>query len=259
MIFVVAIFIGLAIVTLSIYQMYKEDGKFKYLNNYKESRFIRNAKRSLKLNFKKANNLSKKELMIILAIAVLMASTTKQLVYVPKYLFWGLVLGLIFVKLIGDMKNRTEKTKKLKEISTLFEAVELYSKAGYTVYQSLKAARLLTNSIRPYLDKCLETWGSSPQKALELLQEELKLPESEVLVLLLIHMEVVGSKEMQGIMKREANNIDRLEKMRNQISISNKPLILMIYRMLPLVSILGITVGSLLYRTYSVLTESGIF
>lgn len=249
---------GLLIILASIFSLVKERNKFHYLSNYKQSRWLNHFKRFIRLNLKKTASVSKKDRFVIAAIGTLFAFTANNIFAVPKYLFWGLLLGLLLVKFVGDMKIKALRTKKLKEVSTLFEAVELYTKAGYTVYQALRSARLLTHIIRPNLDKCLEYWSSSPQKALETLQQELNLPESEILILLLTHMEVVGAKEMQGIIKREANNINRVEKMKNQISISNRPLILMVYRLLPLVSILGIAVGSLLYRTYTVLSQAGI-
>lgn len=251
---------GLLLISINILALFKEKKKFNYLSDLKQSRFVIYLKRFIKFRIKRpADNLTKKDKVFITAIAVLFAFTANNIFAVTEYFFWGLLLGVMLLKFLTNLKAKAARTKKLKEISILFEAIELYTNAGYTVYQALKSASVLTHIIRPSIEKCLQYWSSSPRKALEMLQSELNLPESEILILLLVHMEIVGAKEMHGVLKSEATNINHSEIMKKQISISNRPLILMVYRILPLVSILGITVGSLLYRTYAVLVDAGIF
>lgn len=250
---------GIFITLVSLIYLIKPNEKFTYLANHKDSRVIKYIERYVKLLIREIVTLTKKEILSILIIIVLFASMTNQLANVPKYVFLGVVISLISIKAIKHLKEQADRAKKLKEVVFLFEAIELYIKAGYTVYQALRTAKVLTNKIRPAVDKCLSYWSASPKKALETLQEEIKLPGIEILVLLLLQMEYSGSKELQGAMKRESFNIEKIQKLKSQIKIANKPLILVVYKMLPLMAILGIVVGALLYRTYSVLTQVGIY
>lgn len=259
MIYAVSVGIGIVVIgLLLILWTSLTSVKFSYNpHDNKLNKYIKRHWKNIKL--KSSANLDKKSKIIILAIALLIAGTGNNIITSTKLFIYGILAGLIILTQIYKYRDNIIKTKKLKEVAILFEAVELYTKAGYTLYQGLKIAKTMTDKIRPSVDKCLNAWGRGANKALEILQKELNMPESDTLVLLLMHMETAGNKNLEGLLKREAVNIEHLQNIKTKIKISNRPLILMVYRMLPLFSVLGLIVGGLLYRTYSVMKGAGIW
>lgn len=260
MLYVAAVGIGISFTSifLAIWKMLSRT-KFNY-EGYKYSRIKKYFQKFwIDIKLKSKSQLDQKGKLIILTIALLIAGTGNSILSSFKLFAYGIVAGLIFLIVFLKYRNDAIRVKKLKEVVILFESVELYTKSGYTLYQALKVAKQLTSRIRPSIDKCLNAWSRGSKKALEILQNELGMPESDTLILLLAHMETAGRKELEGLLKREAVNIDHLQNIKKKIKIANRPLILMVYRMLPLFSILGIVVGGLLYRTYSVMKASGIW
>lgn len=242
---------------------YFKSGKFNVVfsdmkNAMNRSRKARNANRFVKKKIEALKALAKQEKVPIVIITLLMIGTSQNLFVIHKNLLLGMVIGLIIAKVFSKIKRDVIKANKLNDIAVLFEAIDMYTKAGYSLIQALRAAKLLTNSITPTIDKTIALWGRGPQKALEYLKNELNLEESETLVLLMMHLEKTGVKQFKGVLKREARNIERLQRMKSEISISKRPLILTIYRILPLASIFGIVIGSLIYRVYFQFQSMGI-
>lgn len=212
----------------------------------------------LKTFLKSEQQVSKKEILISCIIGILFMGLSNGIIRAPLFFVAGFTVGLIILSVLNNLKKEVDRGAKLREISTLFEAIELYVKANYSLVQALRSASILTPGIKPYIDKCLDVWPTNPRLALEGLRKDLDVPEAEILISLLIHMEKLGTKDMEGILGREAYNIERLRKMKTEIKIANRPLLLMFYRILPLFSVLGIIIGSLLYRALSVMTDAGI-
>lgn len=255
--------IGLFISTYLLY-VYKliQDKKLRFSfqgikNKIENNRKTRNIKRYINNKIKIITSLTKKEKYLILIVSLLMAGTSKTIKLVPLNLILGTVFGLIVTKLFEKIKRDIGRTRKLKEVAILFEGIEMYSKAGYSLIQSLRASKLLTDIITPSIDKCLSYWSMGPQRALEILKDELNLEESDALILLMMHLETAGTKNLQGMLQREAHNIERLQKMKTEIKIAHRPLILMVYRILPITAILGIVIGSLLFRVSYILLGMG--
>lgn len=236
--------------------------RFNYLNSMNSKYAV--IKRKLKARFRssvkknKSIVLNNKEKYLVIAFALLLVTTSNNFKNMPMFMSLGAITGLGVVVLMQNVKSKNLHRKKVEEIAIVFEAIELYMKAGYSMYQAIRASRLLVKTIRPALDTCLTYWGAGPKVALGKLQDELSLPEAETLILLMINLESTGSQEMQNAIGGEVFSMESIERMKRDIEISNKPLVLMIYRMLPLVSVLGIVVGSLVYRTFAVLEISGI-
>ncbi|WP_459195613.1 hypothetical protein [Wukongibacter baidiensis] len=222
------------------------------------SRQIRHTKRFLNKKVEALKSLAKQEKIPIVIITLLMIGTSQNLFIMPKNLVVGIVIGLIIAKLVSKIKKEVVKAKKLNDIAVLFEAIDMYTKAGYSLIQALRSAKLLTKVITPTLDKTIALWARGPQRALEHLKNELNLEESETLVLLMMHLEKTGVKQLDGVLKREARNIERLQRMKSEISISKRPLILTVYRILPLTAIFGIVIGSLIYRVVFQFQNMGI-
>lgn len=223
-----------------------------------KNRRIRNLKRAINKYIKKLSNLTKKEKYLILVIILLTVGISKSIKVLHINLVLGLVVGLFAIRFVEKVKDNMTNTKKLKEVVILFEGVEMYSKAGYSLVQSLRASKILTKAITPSIDKCLSYWSMGPQKALEVLKDELNLEETESLILLMMHLESAGAKNLQGILQREAHNIDRLQRMKVELKIAHRPLILLVYKVLPIAAILGIIIGSLIYRMFFTLNGMGI-
>lgn len=259
---ILSIGIGVIVIILASICFTLMDGKgkksFSYLNGMEGT--LNKFKRKLKRKFEnnKSIILNDKEKYLIMISAVLVVTASNNLKSAPKYLGYGLILGLIIVLLFQKVKKDNLHTKKVEEFAIVFEAIELYMRAGYSMYQAIRTSRLLVKEIRPSIDMCLTYWGAGPKNALSKFQEDLNLPEAETLILLLINLESTGSKEMRSAIGGEVFSIESIERMKTNIKTSNKPLVLMVYRMLPLGSVLGIVVGSLIYRTFAVLGGSGI-
>lgn len=232
--------------------------RFTSSRSVSDSIKIDRATRRLKGNLRKFISTSKGEKYAIGLMVFLMAGTANNLRTLAITMILGLVLGFVVVKSIGIVRRKMEHTKKLREIAILFEAVELYVKAGYSLVQALRAAKILTTLITPSIDKCLGYWGSGPQKALEVLKEDLGIKESDALIMLMMHLESVGTKEIQGVLQREAYNIERIQRMKTEIKIAHRPMIFMIYKVLPAISVVSIILGSLLYRAFNTLQSIGV-
>ncbi len=228
-------------------------------NTFNKNRHTRNIKRTVNKFIKNIFNLTKKEKYLIWAVVLLMLGMVKSIRFLFFHLILGLVIGLFVVGILKKIKKDMNRTKKLREVVTLFEGIEIYLKAGYSLMQSLRASKLFTNYITPSIDKCLSYWSMGPQKALEILKQELNLEETDSLILLMMHLESAGVKDLQGMLQREAHNIDRLQRMKVELKIAHRPLVLLVYKILPIAAILGIIVGSLLYRMFLIFSNMRLF
>lgn len=227
-------------------------------NSMNKSRKARNIKRFLNLKINSLKALAKQEKIPITIITLLMIGTSQNLFVMPKNLIVGIFIGLVIAILVSKIKKEVVKAKKLNDIAILMEAIDMYTKAGYSLIQALRSAKLLTKIITSTIDKTIALWSRGPQRALEYLKNELNLEESETLILLMMHLEKTGVKRLDGVLKREAGNIERLQRMKSEISISKRPFILTIYRILPLTAIFGIVIGSLIYRVFYQFQSMGI-
>lgn len=227
-------------------------------NAIQQNSILRNIFRFLDKRKDWLKNRTKKERYLFLGIVLLMLGTSGSLLMLPKNIILGFVLGIIILWLFEKVKHDVGRAKRLKEVAILFEGVEMYSKAGYSLLQSLKASKILTRKITSSVDKALARWSVSPKLALETLKEELDLEESDTLILLMMHLEMAGNKNLKGMLQREAHNIERLQRMKTELKIAHRPLILMVYKVLPITAILGIVIGSLLFRMYYMLSGMGL-
>jgi len=215
-------------------------------------------KKNIKVETFSGLKLNKKEKYAGLGMGVLVAGLATSPYGALQMFLTGFVFGVIGFRYFESIRLDVLKNNRLKEMAILFDAVDLYVKAGYTMFQALDAAKILTPSLAPYIRRCLDRWPASPREALNQLKKDLALPEGEMLTSLLIYMETTGSKNLEGVLGQEANNIERLRKMRIESGISKKPLITMLYRFLPVGSIIGIVAGTLLYRLTKLFFETGI-
>lgn len=236
----------------------KQQNRFKYVRNTKSALLVK------ELEFKKRKVISRlnKNKNVILArfavAAFFSVGAGRNLKEIFQYFIVGYIVALIASYLVLKARKDMIKNQKMKDIAVLFEAVELYMKGGYSLVQALMLSRPLVPKLKKEIDVCLDYWSESPRKALEKFKEELNIEEGEILVSLLIYMEMAGTKDLSGILSREAFNVERLRRLKNETSISMRPIYLMAYRFLPLASAIGIITGPLLYRSFMVLRDTNI-
>jgi hypothetical protein len=244
--------------TLLMYQNTKKNSRFSADQKTKQAFFIN------ELQFRKNKAIQKlkanrKLLLTNMAIAILFAvGAGRTAIELNRYFSMGFILSMAASCYLIKLQKGIKHNRKMKDIAVLFEAVELYMKAGYSMYQAIMLSRALVPRIRKEIDICLDYWTAGPRKALEKFKEALDIEGGEILVSLLIHMEMAGIKDLQGILTREATNIERLRRMRNEIKLSIRPIYMMVYRFLPLGAVIGIITGPLLYRTYAVLKDANL-
>ncbi len=253
--------LGIVVMFIGAGLIYKNITRRSWLNPRINTRylwFIKELKfRSERL--KQRHKPNSKETAVKATIAGLMAvGLSRDWAEFAQFFLLIFVITIVAVHLYKKIGGDISKNKKLKDIAVLFEAIELYMKAGYPMVQALRLSRILTPNITKEIDMCLDHWATSPKLALEKFKEELNLEQGEMLVSILIHMEMAGTKNLSGILAREAYNIERLRRLRTETRVSLRPLYLMVYRFIPLVSALGIIAGPLLYRTYRVLLDAGL-
>lgn len=251
------IFIATVGASLLLYKS-RQSKRFKSGHNTKLTLLIN------EIQFKKNRAIQKlksnKKLLIIRLITALLfaAGSGRNLKELFQYFVIGYILAIAVSFLVIKTRKGVIKNQKMKNIAILFEAVELYMKGGYSLYQSLMLSRSLVPKLKKEINICLDYWSISSRKALEKFKEALNIEEGEILVSLLIHMEMAGTKDLHGMLSREAFNVERLRRLKNEMSISLRPIYLMVYRFLPLASAIGIITGPLLYRTFVVLRDSSI-
>lgn len=171
----------------------------------------------------------------------------------------GAVIGLVICRMLFRLKEGAERASVIKELTVFFEAVELYLRAGYNLPQAMRAAALLTPRMRRAVSDCLACWPAGSRRALEVLRHGLNVPEAEILVSLLGQVDRVGLKNLEGVMQREAYNLERLRQLAMEVNIAKRPLYFTLYRALPLAAAVGLVVGPLLYRVVGVLKGALFF
>lgn len=178
--------------------------------------------------------------------------------YALLVFFMGLSAGALLSKFIFSIHISAEEQAKKRQLAIFFEAVELYMRGGRNMKQAIAAAQNLTPSLRKAVQKCLTYWPKSPVKALEEFRKEVNIPEANILVSLLIRIERSGIIGMEGVIQRDAHNIEKLRDMAARKTIYNRPMYFMMYRLLPTVTVLGMLIGSLYYRLNLTLEAVGI-
>ena len=176
----------------------------------------------------------------------------KELYYLG---FTGFAGGLGIIKLSKKFEITKKENIKLREIIILFEALELYIKSGYSIQKALELSRVLVPHLSPIISATLSRWTLGSKGALEYFAKELDSAESDILVSLLIYIEYSGVKDIDDVIKREAKSIERAINDKEERKIARRPLMLMVFRTLPMITALGIILGPLMYRSLSMLMD----
>jgi len=169
----------------------------------------------------------------------------------------GIGIGFIGSKIIIKTFYSKNKMVKLKEVSLLYESIDLFTHAGFTVRQALQISKTLLPNLKKPIDKCLNNWPSGSLKAIEEFGAEISedLPEADVLTGLLMQAEEGGIENITGIMEQEAIRLEDLRKAAAETKIAIEPIFSAIYMFLPVASVLGIIMAPLAYRAIEMLTN----
>lgn len=166
-------------------------------------------------------------------------------------------LGCAFGAAAGWFVRRgaqdTQKLRKLRQVAALYEAVDFYTRAGYTIRQSLSLAVPLAPELRGAVEKCLAAWPAGPVRALERLAQEIGLPEAALLASVLAHAEESGISTGRAAIEEESRSLEALRQTLAELKIVSKPIYFAIYRALPLAAVGGIMTGPLVYRLLKVM------
>lgn len=170
----------------------------------------------------------------------------------------GFLAGYLITWLLRKQLEKMKQWSKQREIIVLFEAVELYMRAGLSMNHALQAAKLLTPALKPAINKALVYWPAGSAKALEIFRREVDLPEADILTALLAQIERVGISNLEGVIRREADRLQRMREAAERAEINRRPTYMMLYRALPLVSAMGMIAGVLFMHVASTLRSAGI-
>ncbi len=160
-------------------------------------------------------------------------------------------LGVGAVEMFYRITNQGKEERRKRECFLLFNAVEIFTQSGYSVPQSLANARSFVPMLEPAINKCLAVWPSGSIQALEVLRDEIHLPEGDQLVSLLLQVNQAGTKNLGNIIQAESKQMEEKRKALAKARITQKPVFLMVYRLLPLVVLMGMLAGVLITRIFN--------
>lgn len=180
-------------------------------------------------------------------------------------IIWGTgastVVGVVFM-LIGLLVNwflknsfkKTDESRLRAELAVLYEVIDFYTAAGYTLPQSLQLGAAILPRLNPIIQSVLYSWPQGSARALQTFADEIPLSEAEVLTSILIYIEENGYKQGKVAIEEEARQLELVRKTMSEIAIINKPLFYSVYRVLPVAALGGVVLGPLVYRITTLLT-----
>ncbi len=167
-------------------------------------------------------------------------------------IYVGAGLGILFGPVAARVHRWTRRDRvkhiKLRECAVLYEAIDLYTQAGYTVEQALKMGAVLTPTIRPAVERCLAYWPQGPLRALEKMGGEIGLEEAEILISVLMQAVKAGPERVAGLLGEESTKLEELRQNMAEVKMAAKPVYQTAYFILPLAANMGIVLSALGYR-----------
>lgn len=167
-------------------------------------------------------------------------------------------LGLGALKIYRFMKNYSQTKQWEQQVDKLFLGMDLYLKAGIPMRNALTQAKRLTPMLSDAIDVSLKQWSAGSGTALNTLGRELKLGKHDTRVRFLKEIDDMGIKNLQGLLRRETIRIQEYRRTQEEVRIGMKPLIITVYRTLPVLTNIGMLVGVLaMYAVGSIQTAIG--
>jgi hypothetical protein len=226
-------------------------------NHLERFKALRKGKKPVKQKSKEEAFKDKVTLGFMLGGAFLLGLITFRSQFFTLSLPIGISIGFITSKFFNKTIMATKRLAKLKDISLLYESVDLFTKAGFNIKQSLQISKILVPSISENINQCINDWPSGPLKAIERFGSEINkdLPEADVLTGLLMQAEECGTCNISGIMEQEALRLSELRKMAAESKIAVGPIFSTIYMFLPVASILGVILTPIAYQAIKMITD----
>jgi hypothetical protein len=160
----------------------------------------------------------------------------------------GLGVGLGIAKLYLFIRSYALKAAKLRETAVLYLLTNLGLRSGYTLPQSLREAMTMTPGLARHIEKCLELWPQNPFQALEHLRLAINLPEADALISVFMQVQELGASKLGGAMEEGSRHLQSLRRALVKSQAAGRPLAFSVFRMLPLLGILGIVIGPLVIQ-----------
>ncbi|RJX20177.1 MAG: hypothetical protein C4575_07105 [Desulforudis sp.] len=176
-----------------------------------------------------------------------------------QYGFNTIVFGAVAGGIVGHVfilaSAHGRKMRRLRETAVLYLLVELGLRAGYTLPASLRGAMPMTPALAPHVARCLEIWDRSPIQALETLRQAINLPEADTLVSLLMQVQEMGSGRLGGAMEEGSKQLQSLRRALVRSQAASRPLAFAVFRMLPVLGVVGLVLGPLMMVVLSRLSQ----
>lgn len=185
--------------------------------------------------------------------AFLFALTTAGTQLMLPLMIMGAAAGFIGEKALTRVLKNRQQFIKTKEVSLLYECVDLFTKAGYTVKQSLQLSMVLVPNLRRHISDCIDRYPSGPLRALDQLGRDIGVSHADMLSGLLMQAEECGIENIKGIMEEEAARLEELRTSLAESRIAAKPIYSAVYLFLPVASVLGILIAPLAYKAISMI------
>jgi len=186
-------------------------------------------------------------------IAMFIGSVTLGALLFKIIPFWlsillGAGLGMVGQTIYRSITESSQEFIIIKELALLYECIELFTKAGFTVRQSLEMSQLVVPNLKNKIQICLDQWAFGPLRALEKFGEDIGVKQANILVGLLMQIEESGTKNISGAMEQEASRLEEMREALVESRIAKKPIYSAVYMFLPVASLLGILIAPLAYR-----------
>lgn len=201
-----------------------------------------------KINMRKIRNQEKKVLISMFIGAVILGALLFKIIPLWLSMFIGAALGMVGQTIFRTVKESSNEFSIIRDLALLYECIELFSKAGFTVRQSLEMSQAIVPHLQSKIRACLDNWAFGPLRALEKFGEDIGIKQAEILVSLLMQIEESGTKNISGAMEEEAIRLEKMREALVESRIAKKPVYSAVYMFLPVASLLGILIAPLAYR-----------
>lgn len=168
----------------------------------------------------------------------------------------GGALGAFVVQVAFRLQREAALNARRREVVVMFEAVDTYLRAGMSMPYALACAKALAPHLSKAVSACLAAWPSGPAQALEILRKKIDLPEADLMVSLLLQIEKAGVMNLEGVVRKEALNLERMREAAARAKIATRPLYFVVYRLLPLLVVFGMFAGTLYWRLLHMLKHT---
>lgn len=167
----------------------------------------------------------------------------------------GFSLGAALAYLARNTYKKMQYLQKLREAALLYESIDLYSRVGYTVRQSLELTLPLMKKLRPVVERCIDRCSYGTVWALEQMGKEIGLKEADVLISLLILAEQSGSQRIAGVMEEESGKLESLRRTLAEIQLAGRPVYMTAYLFLPLAGVMGLFLGPMAWQVINMVSN----